>query len=312
VRERPLGRTGLTVTELSLGTWGFSGGYGTAESDFQGVLHRALDLGIRLFDTADVYAGGATEAHLGQTLAGRSDVVIATRVGTDVASDPPRKRFDSAYVRVAIDRSRKRLREPENLVVLLHNPSTASLENTDLISDIKAWQSAGLVRAWGVAAGDAEVARAAIRHGAEVLELAYNLFAGRDLHAISGDVLVDRVGILARSTLAYGLLAALWAEDKEFPEGDHRRTRWTRVEMERRVRQLAALRFLVRGDVHTMRGAAVRYVLSNPLVSSAVLGPRSIVQLEQLLRETGTGPRYLPDDSLRRLPAVLEGVGVET
>ena len=62
--------------------------------------------------------------------------------------------------------------------------------------------------------------------------------------------------------------------------------------------QLDALRFLVRGDVHTLRAAAVRFVLANHLVSSAVLGPRSVEQLEQLVRETGAGPRYLPDEDL--------------
>jgi len=90
--------------------------------------------------------------------------------------------------------------------------------------------------------------------------------------------------------------------------GDHV---W-RYELEHRVDQLEALRFLVRGDVLTLRGAAVRFVLSSHVVSAAVLGPRTVTQLEELVRETGGGPRYLRDDDLARLYGELEKVGVST
>jgi aryl-alcohol dehydrogenase-like predicted oxidoreductase len=64
--------------------------------------------------------------------------------------------------------------------------------------------------------------------------------------------------------------------------------------------------------VHTMRAAAVRYVLANSIVSSAVLGPRTVEQAEQLVRETGGGPRYLPDEQLTQLPRALSKIGILT
>ena len=82
------------------------------------------------------------------------------------------------------------------------------------------------------------------------------------------------------------------------------------LDLEQRIEQLDAVRYLVKGEVHTMRGAAVRFVLASHLVSAAVLGPRTVEQLEQLVRETGGGPRYLTDDDLRRLPRELDRVGV--
>jgi len=112
--------------------------------------------------------------------------------------------------------------------------------------------------------------------------------------------------------LGYGLLAGMWAKDRVFGEGDHRNDRWTRMELEHRVEQLDAVRFLVKGDVHTLRAAAVRFALANHLVSAAVLGARTVEQLEQLVRETGGGPRYLPDDDLRQLPRALDRVGIHT
>jgi aryl-alcohol dehydrogenase-like predicted oxidoreductase len=65
-------------------------------------------------------------------------------------------------------------------------------------------------------------------------------------------------------------------------------------------------------DVLTMRGAAVRFVLANHIVSAAVLGPRTVEQLEQLVRETGGGPRYLSDEDLRQLPRALDRVGISS
>jgi aryl-alcohol dehydrogenase-like predicted oxidoreductase len=235
-----------------------------------------------------------------------------TKVGTDRTTDPPRKRFDPAYLRASVAASLKRLGRERIDLLLLHNPSTDALVLGEATDTLLALKKEGTIGHWGVAAGDAEVGRTAIDKGAEVIELAYNLIQSIDLHRLAGDAMVSGVGILARSTLSYGLPAGLWTKDREFAGEDHRAERWTKLELERRLKQLDALRFLVRGDVHTLRGAAVRFVLANHLVSSAVLGPRSVEQLEQLVRETGSGPRYLADEDLSALPRALSRVGILT
>jgi aryl-alcohol dehydrogenase-like predicted oxidoreductase len=277
------------VSELSLGTWGISGdAYGKVEpEDAEKVVRRAIDIGFTLFDTADAYGAGRMEELLARIQKEHPGITVVTKGGTDRTTDPPRKRFDHDWLRASVKRSLKRLGRERLDVWLLHNP-------------------------WGVSAGDTDVARAAISKGAEVIELAYNLFSSADLHRLAGEIMVSRVGVLARSPLSYGLLAGMWNKEKAFPEGDHRQQRWTRLELERRIKQLDAVRFLVRGDVHTMRAAAVRFVLANQLVTSAVLGPRTVDQLEQLVRETGAGPIYLPDDDLSQIPRALERVGIAT
>jgi aryl-alcohol dehydrogenase-like predicted oxidoreductase len=313
VRLRPLGKTGLAVSELGLGTWGLSGdGYGPVEpAEAERTLRRAVDIGFNLIDTADSYGGGAMEELLGRAL-GKSNAVIVTKIGTDRATEPPRKRFDAEYLRARVQASARRLRRERIDLVLLHNPSVETITVGDAVGALTDLKKEGLVAHWGAAVGDAEVARAAIDKGAEVVELAYNLLHAIDMHRIAGDLMVTGVGVLSRSPLAYGLLAGLWSKDREFKEPDHRADRWTKLELERRIEQLDALRFLVKGDVHTMRAAAVRFVLSNHLVSSVVLGPRSVAQLEQLVRETGSGPRYLPDEDLAALPRALSRVGILT
>lgn len=314
MRKRPLGKTGLVVSELAIGTWGLSGdAYGKVEeADAEIVLRRAIDMGFSLVDTADAYGAGRMERLCGKLAKEHPELVVVTKGGIDRTTDPPRKCFAADYLRGAVERSCKRLGRDAIQVYLLHNPTPETLHAGEAIETMEALKKEGKIEHWGVAAGDEDVARSAIDRGAEVIELAYNLTHPIDLHRISGDVMVSGCGILARSVLGHGLLTGMWSKDRSFEEGDHRTERWTKMELEHRIDQLDAVRFLVKGEVHTLRGAAVRFALSNHLVSSAILGARTKEQLEQLVRETGGGPRYLQDDDLRQLPRALDKVGIHT
>lgn len=311
MRKRPLGKTGLEVSELALGTWGLSGdAYGPVrEADMDRVVERAVTLGITLFDTADVYGRGDMEKRLGRILPTRGTHVV-TKIGTDLEDSPPRKRFDGAYLRRAFERSRERLRRDHVDVVLLHNPTMAAMGSGEGIAFVKELANTGAITAWGVSAGSAEVARSAIESGAQVVELAYNVFCAGDLNAIAERVVESGTGVLARSILAHGILTGYWTGEREFYPGDHRIHRWTRDELRRRIRQLDALRPFVSNDVQSLRAVALRFVLASHLVSSAVLGPRSIAQLDQLVREAGSGPPYLRDTQLAELAELLKAQGV--
>lgn len=298
---------------MALGTWGLSGdGYGPVDDAAQErVLERALEMGFSLVDTADAYGGGRMERRVGRAIADRTDVVIVTKGGTDRTTSPARKRFDAAFLRESLERSLRRLGRDYVDVYLLHNPSHEALRGGQAVDAMQALKAEGKILHWGVSAGDVEVGRMALRCEAEVIELAYSLVNGSDLHRLAGEIIVSGAGVLARSTLAYGLLAGGWSNDKAFEPGDHRADRWTKAELERRIQQVASMRFLVHGDVQTMRAAAVRYVLANRIVSTAVLGPRSVTQLEDIVREVGMGPVYLRDEDLMRIPRALENMGIE-
>ena len=313
---RALGKTGLRVSEMALGTWGLSGdGYGPVErTEQERVLRRALEMGLSLIDTADAYGAGYMEGLIGRVLQdAERDAVVVTKGGIDRTTSPPRKRFDRAYLRSCVERSLRRLRLERIDVYLLHNPSPPVLtaEPSEAIDALLELKEEGRIGHWGVSVGDVAAGRAALRKGAEVVEVAYNLMHPSDLHRLAGEVVVAGAGVLARSTLAYGMLAGGWSKDHEFAPGDHRADRWTRIEFERRIDQLSALRFLVNGDVRTMAAAAIRFVLSNSIVSCAVLGPRSVAQLEDIVRDVGMGPIYLRDAELGRIPRALESIGID-
>ncbi len=316
MRRRNFPALRADVTELSLGTWGLSGeGYGSvsaAEAD--AVIDRAAELGINLFETCDAYGRGDMESRLGQRLAGvDKPTYVVTRIGTDASDEGnPKKNFEPDYLRQAVAQSAERLRRDRIDVVLLHNPSASTVERGEATGVLEELREAGQVGAWGVSAGSREVAVAAIESGAGVLSVAYNVFHSQDLSVVAAEIAMRGVAVLAHSVLGYGLLVSHWGPDRTFDEGDHRRDRWTPASLRKRVKQLEVVRNMVGGKVVTPRAAALRFVLSNSLVSSAVLGPRTTAQLEQLIREAGSGPPYLPDKTMSDLPSQLVAVGIHT
>ncbi|HEX4335207.1 MAG TPA: aldo/keto reductase [Polyangiaceae bacterium] len=309
MRLRALGKGLPNVSELSLGTWGLSGdGYGpVTEAEQDKVLERAVALGVTLFETADAYGDGAMEKRLGERLP--KNVLVATKLGTDRNSKPPQKRFTEAYLRESFEKSRERLQRDVVDIVLLHNPVAKTVETGEATAVLKDLKASGAITAWGVSAGSVDVARAALAQGAEVLSLTYHVFSSNDVRTLHDELQAKGVCVLAHSVLSHGLLSGFWSLHKEFAPEDHRNERWTPDELRRRVQQLVAVRPLVGAGVWSMRAAALRFALACPDVSSVVLGPRSALQLDQLMREGNAEPPYLSNDQLRALSARLEQAG---
>jgi aryl-alcohol dehydrogenase-like predicted oxidoreductase len=312
MRQRPLGATSLAVTELSLGTWGLSGdGYGPVpEAEQDRVIDRALAMGIRLFETADCYADGKMEKRLGDRLAKTEGALVVTKIGTRKDDALPRKDFSIAYLKEAVERCRERLKRESVDCLLLHNPSRRAFEREELAAFMADLQSRGVIRSWGASIGNSEAGHAAIQAGAQVLELAYNVFHGQELSELETQVVDKNVGVLGRSVLAHGVLCGLWPHDKQFPSFDHRAERWNSDELRTRITQLNAVRTLLSSALPSLRAIALRYALSNQRLSSVVLGPRNSLQLDQLVREAGNEPPYLDERRLAELRERLVTVGV--
>lgn len=310
MRQRTLGNTQLSVSELSLGTWGLSGeAYGPVlEADATRVMERALAMGITLFETADSYAGGRMEKTLGEVLAG-SDSVVVTKWGTDLASSPPRKRFSPSFLRQSAEASKERIGAAPKVIGLLHNPSTSALKEgaaetmADLVRE-------GVIASWGVSIGDSEVGAAALDVGAPIVSLPHNILHVTVLRPLSDRLREAGTGVLAHSSLFYGLLAGRWAPNKDFRSYDHRAERWAGGSLRARISQLDAVRPLVSGDVTTMRSAAVRFVLQHDIISSVILGPHAPSQLDQLVRECKGEPPYLSSGKMSSLEGRLRELEV--
>ena len=312
MRHRELGSTTLKVSELALGTWGLSGeGYGAVpESEQDAVIDRALATGITLFETADTYAAGAMESRLGRRLP-KEGTFVATKIGTSGEGSSLKKDFGRIHLLEAAERSRERLAREKIDVLLLHNPSAATIARREATTALSELVENGVVQSWGVSVGTADAAAEAVSAGAQVIELAYNAFHVRELERIKTDVEEKKIGILARSVLAYGLLCGGWPTTKDFPLDDHRSERWSTDQLKRRIVQLNCLRPSITGNITSMRAVAVRYVLASRFVSSAVLGPRKSAQLDQLVRDAGKDRRYLPEGGREALEQRVRSVGVK-
>jgi len=303
---RPLGKTDVRLSEVTLGTWGLaSGAYApTEQKHVERLVARAIDVGVRAFDMAPLWGDGHGEVVVGQ-VAGprRADVRYITRGGIVSADGDLRRRYDPAALERDLEGSLERLDTDHIDVWLLHDPPEAVLRRDDWRERVESWKKAGKILAWGATVGDQDRARMVLAAGADAICMVYNLLESDDVHDLASELAVSGAGVLARSPLAYGLLSGTWHEEMRFPGFDHRARRWSPAELRARVRRVNQLRFLVHGDVTSLAAAAIRYVLSNGLVASAIAGPRTVSQLEELAR-AADGPPFLPELDLTRLGTV--------
>lgn len=305
---RPLGRTGVRISEVTLGTWGLaSGAYApTEEKHVERLVARAIDVGVRAFDMAPLWGDGHGERVVGH-VAGqrRDDVRYITRGGIVSADGALLRRYDPESLERDLEGSLERLATDRIDVWLLHDPPEAVLRRDDWRERVERWKTAGKILSWGVSVGDQDRARMALAAGADALCMVYNLLESDDVHDLAAEIAVADACVLARSPLAYGLLSGSWHEEMRFPQRDQRARRWTPEQMRVRVRRVNELRFLVKGEVTSMAAAAIRYVLANRLVASAITGARTVPQLEEIAR-AADGPPFLPELDLARLGTAFE------
>jgi len=313
MKERTLGKTDVRLSEVALGTWGLaSGAYGPLLSGrLAQVIGEALERGISTFDVSPTWGiGGESEQCLARVVADRrDDVQYITRAGVHVRDGGIERDYGEESLVADCEASLERLKTDRIDVWLVHDPPEEEWARPDIRRAADRLLEAGKIRAWGATVGDVERARMAISAEAQALCLVYNMLASDELHDLSGDISVAGCGVLARSPLAYGLLAGRWSENRSFSELDHRRDRWSPQALRTRVRQANRLRFLVHDRVHSLTAAAIRFVLANGVVTSTLVGARSTAQVTQAA-ECADGPPYLPDEDLVKLPQVLAAAGV--
>lgn len=312
MRKRTLGKTGIEVSEISLGTWGLSGdAYGvTYAGQAKGVIERARAMGITLFETSQSYGLGAMESELGATVASDPQVTIVTKWGTDRSESVAKKRFDPDYLKKSLETSRERLGTEARLIALLHNPTEQTLKDGRAVETLKEMATQGDLLSWGISVGSEEVARLALDAAAPILSFAYNVLTVQPLRAVSQLLAEKETGVLAHSVLFYGLLTGQWTAAKTFRNTDHRSERWPEGTLGSRVRQLDAIRPMISGETTSLRSAALRFVLSNAQVHSAVLGPRTTGHLDQMVRDLKGDLPYLSDAKLSALESRLEHLEV--
>ncbi len=306
IKRRRLGNTGIEVTELGLGTWSLSGDYGPVSPEESiSLLRRAYELGINFFDTADIYGKGACESYIGEALSDvRKDIVLATKVGWDFYHGKLKQNFAPDYIKFALEQSLNRLKTSYVDVYQLHNPPDEVLMDDDVLDTLESLKREGLIRVWGVSVATHHDAKLAMERGASTLQLVYNI-ADRDHEIFTLKVAPEAgVGVIVRTPLAFGFLTGKYKSATKFTEGDFRNglepSRKRRyIMIAERLKELSG-----RSDPAYLSQLALRFVLSNPGVSTVIPGARKLEHLENNVAAALAGP--LNEEEISLIKKALE------
>jgi aryl-alcohol dehydrogenase-like predicted oxidoreductase len=323
MRYKQLGRTGLHVSEICLGTMTFGGSadsgmwraIGALQQDqVDGIVGGAIAAGVNFFDTADVYSFGESERLLGQALknlgAPRKDVVIATKVYGEMGPGPNDRGASRGHIMDSVQASLERLQTDHIDLYQIHgNDAVTPIDETLRALDDLTRQ--GLVRYVGVSNWSAwKIAKALGLSEAkgyarfETLQAYYSI-AGRDLERELVPMLAsEQLGLMVWSPLAGGLLSGKFAPGSNNPQ-DARRTNFDfpPVDKDRAWACVEAMREI--GETHGVSVArvALAWLLAKPAVMSIIIGAKTSEQLEDNLAAVDL---VLTADEIARLDHVSE------
>ncbi len=320
MKYNQLGRTGLYVSEICLGTMTFGGNadagmwkaIGALEQPaVDDIVGRALNAGVNFFDTADVYSFGESERRLGQAFknlgVARKDVVVATKVFGAMGPGPNDRGASRGHIMDSVRASLDRLQTDHIDLYQIHgNDSVTPIEET--LRALDDLTREGAVRYVGVSNWAAwKIAKAlgiSERKGYARFESlqAYYTIAGRDLERELAPLLVEeKVGLMVWSPLAGGLLSGKFGPGSSTPD-DARRASFDfpPVDKERAWRCVAAMREI--GDAHgvTVARVALAWLLARPAVTTVIVGAKTVEQLEDNL---AAAELTLTVDEIARLDA---------
>jgi aryl-alcohol dehydrogenase-like predicted oxidoreductase len=315
MNHRLLGRTGMHVTPLCLGAMMF-GEWGNPDHDESiRIIHRALDAGINFIDTADVYSRGESEEIVGKALAGgrRDNVVLATKVHGTMGDDPNQYGNSRRWITRAVEDSLRRLGTDWIDLYQIHRPEpdTDIDETLGALSDLV---RAGKVRAIGSSTFPAAeiveaqwVAERRTRERFMCEQPPYSLL----VRGIEADVLpvVARygMGVISWSPLAGGWLSGRWRKGVQAPVSSRADRLPQRFDLsipgnQRKLEAVEQLAQLAEEAGMTLIEMALAFVINHPAVTAAIIGPRTIEQLESQLPAADV---QLSDDLLDRIDAIV-------
>ncbi|MFC9241796.1 aldo/keto reductase [Streptomyces decoyicus] len=309
MRMQQLGRTGIEVSAYCLGTTVFGRAGNPDHDDCARMVHRALDGGINVVDAADVYSSSETEETVGKALMGRrDDVVPATKFNGPMGEGPNRRGSSPRWIVTAVEDSLRRLRTDYIDLYQIHHPDPhTDIEET--LSALTDLVRAGTVRAIGSSnlpasqIVDAQwVSRQRALHRLRTEQPTYSILN----RSIEREVLPTcrryGMGVLVWSPLSMGLLTGRYR--KGSPQRNNARMHWVPDHLtdERKLDAVDQLLPVAEQAGMSLTHLAMAFATTHPDVTSAIIGPRTMDQLEDLLAGATTA---LDDDVLDRIDAIV-------
>jgi len=298
---RPFGQTDLQVSVMGFGCWEMGGTYGKIDTgQLQQAVRRAIDVGINCFDTAEAYGMGASEQVLARALGERrKDVAIVTKFGVGYEEAPNRRDSSRQRVMASIEKSLQNLQTDYVDVYLVHWPdvNTPFEETMRALDDIV---QQGKARYIGVSNFRLAQLEACMRlRRVDVVQYGWNMFDRRMQAEIFPYCAAQQIGVMAYGSLAYGMLTGTFHAGMQFDENDWRsragqmgvlnlfRTLFGPDDFPRNLRAVEELKALAAEYHKTLPQFALRWTLSNAVVSTALVGFRGPTEVTENLGAMG-------------------------
>jgi len=313
-----LGKRGPKVSSIGFGSWAIGGmNWGKTDDDVsRNALRAALDAGVTLIDTADVYGFGHSEELVAEVVheKKRGNLGIATKAGSDFYTTDPnddkgygaiKPNYGKSYLLGAVEKSLKRLRIDAIDVLQLHSPDTPILEQDDPWDALATLKKQGKIRhaGWSVQSfKETEQAFLLDRHRdlLDCIQVRYNLLereAEKDLFPRAQQY---GIGVIVRIPLLFGLLCGKFTRQSTFGEDDHRRFNLSAEKLQGYLEHLEKLRPLFsRYPDQTMGQVSLRFCITHPACQTAIPGAKTPAQVADNSRAGELGP--LTADDLRCL-----------
>ena len=317
MQYRTLGRTGIKVSPYALGAMMFGQMANADHDDCVRIIHKALDSGINFIDTADRYSAGESETIVGKALKGRREnVVLATKFHAPMGTDPNRHGNGRRWIMQAVEDSLQRLQTDYIDLYQVHRPDPA----TDIEETLAALTDlirAGKVRAIGSSTFPvSEIVEAqwvAERRGLARFRTEQPPYSILD-RAIERDMLPTAqrygMGVMVWSPLSKGLLTGRYRKGQPMPDSLRAKVMPRQMSDERALNAVEQLIPLAAEAGMSLTHMAMAFVMTHPGVTSAILGPRTMEQFDDLL--AGAEIR-LRDDILDKIDQIAlpgENVGI--
>ncbi len=287
---RRLGRTGLQVSVVGVGTWQFGGEWGQAfdQATADSILGRAAELGINLIDTAECYGDHLSEVLVGEALrrSGQRDRwIIATKFGHRFTGHLQREqRWSVEDVQQQLEDSLRALQTDVIDLYQFHSGSDEVFDNDALWTMLSKQVQAGKVRHLGISISSAidagYQAQRAAAVGASVLQVVYNRLDRRPEQQVFPHSQAQDIGVLARVPLASGLLSGKYRPGDHFIAPDDVRASWSDEHIQQQLRLVEEIR---RNEVPPdvpMAAWALAWCLRHPAVTAVIPGCKSVAQVE--------------------------------
>jgi aryl-alcohol dehydrogenase-like predicted oxidoreductase len=293
VNYRELGTTGLEVSEIGYGAWGIAGDAWLGAEDERSLeaLNRAVDLGLNFIDTALAYGGGHSERLVGKILAERDETIyVATKIPPKNEiwpaphGLPPEEAFPGDHVRECTEQSLKNLEIDAIDVQQFHVWQDDWVGRGDWLEAVEDLKQEGKVHFFGVSINDHQPENAIrlIQTGVvDTVQVIYNLFDQSPEDELFPACLEHGVGVIVRVPFDEGALTGSIMPDTSFEEGDFR-NHYFRDDRKREVQErVRAIVSELGASEDEIAEIALRYILSQPAVSTVIPGMRSVRNVER-------------------------------